>query len=92
MFLASWVESPLIQTQATRDPMYLDIGKTVLSDLLLRAKVECGIAGIQDLKTNALDDRMESFVLSETLKVRSHSPVRWLLTVNSKTPVSLFAI
>jgi len=64
--------------------MYLDIGKTVLSDLLLRAKVECGIAGVQDLRTNALDDRMESFVLSETLKVRSRSPVRWLV-VNSKT-------
>ena len=73
MFLATWVESPLIKAQATRDPMYLDIGKTVLSDLLLRAKVECGIAGIQDLRTNALDDRMESFVLSETLKVCSHS-------------------
>ena len=73
MFLANWVESSLIKAQATRDPMYLDIGKTVLSDLLLRAKVECGIAGVQDLRTNALDDRMESFVLSETLKVCSQS-------------------
>jgi len=55
--------------------MYLDIGKVVFSDLLLRAKVECGIAGIRNLRNNVLEDRMESFVLSETLKVRTHSPV-----------------
>lgn len=61
--------------QATRDTMYLDIGKTVFSDLLLRAKVECGIAGIRDLRSNTLEDRMESFVLSETLKVRSQPPI-----------------
>jgi len=62
--------------QATRDTMYLDIGKTIFSDLLLRAKVECGIAGIRDLRSNDLEDRMESFVLSETLKVRSQPPIR----------------
>jgi ER degradation enhancer, mannosidase alpha-like 1 len=56
--------------------MYLDIGKTVFSDLLLRAKVECGIASIRDLRSNALEDRMESFVLSETLKVRRPPPIR----------------
>ena len=71
--------------------MYLDIGKAVFSDLLLRTKVECGIANILDLRTNALEDRMESFVLSETLKVRSHSHIRWQI-VDSKPPVSLFAI
>lgn len=62
--------------QATRDTMYLDIGKTVFSDLLLRAKVECGIAGIRNLRINSLEDRMESFVLSETLKVRNQLPIR----------------
>ncbi|KAI0254258.1 alpha-mannosidase [Lactifluus subvellereus] len=63
-----FIESTWYLYRATRDPMYLDIGKTVFSDLLLRAKVECGIAGIQDLRSGALEDRMESFVLSETLK------------------------
>jgi len=77
MFRATWIKWSLIETQATRDPMYLDIGKAVFSDLLLRTKVECGIANILDLRTNALEDRMESFVLSETLKVRSHSLIRW---------------
>jgi len=61
--------------------MYLDIGKTVLSDLLLRAKVECGIAGIRDLRNNALDDRMESFVLSETLKVCRQPPIHGQLLI-----------
>jgi mannosidase alpha-like ER degradation enhancer 1 len=41
----------------------------VLQDIISRAKVECGLAGIKDLRTNELDDRMESFLLSETLKV-----------------------
>ena len=76
MSLAAPVDLSLIYTQATRDTMYLDIGKTVFYDLLLRAKVECGIAGIRDLRSNSLEDRMESFVLSETLKVRSQSPIR----------------
>ncbi|KAG6837560.1 hypothetical protein H0H93_007741 [Arthromyces matolae] len=53
---------------ATRDPFYLDVGERVLFDLLTRAKVDCGLAGIQDLRTNKRDDRMESFALSETLK------------------------
>jgi mannosidase alpha-like ER degradation enhancer 1 len=76
MSLVAPVDPSLIDTQATRDTMYLDIGKTVFSDLLLRAKVECGIAGIRDLRSNSLEDRMESFVLSETLKVRSQPPIR----------------
>ena len=47
----------------------------MFSDLLLRAKVECGIASVQDLRNNSLEDRMESFVLSETLKVCSQPHV-----------------
>lgn len=57
--------------QATRDPFYLDVGERVLQDLTARARVACGLTGIQDLRTNKRDDRMESFALSETLKVRS---------------------
>jgi mannosidase alpha-like ER degradation enhancer 1 len=71
MSLAPLLDPSLIDTQATHDTMYLDIGKTVFSDLLLRAKVECGIAGVRNLRSNTLEDRMESFVLSETLKVCS---------------------
>jgi len=41
----------------------------VLQDLIARSRVICGLTGIQDLRTNKRDDRMESFALSETLKV-----------------------
>ncbi|EPQ59290.1 alpha mannosidase-like protein [Gloeophyllum trabeum ATCC 11539] len=63
-----FVESTWYLYRATGDPFYLDVGERILNDITMRAKVECGLAGIQDLRTNQRDDRMESFVLSETLK------------------------
>ncbi|KAJ7228743.1 alpha mannosidase-like protein [Mycena pura] len=54
--------------QATGDSFYLDVGERVLFDITTRSKVPCGLTGIKDLRTNARDDRMESFTLSETLK------------------------
>ncbi|OCH93594.1 alpha-mannosidase [Obba rivulosa] len=63
-----FVESTWYLYRATHDPFYLDVGERILYDITTRAKVDCGVAGISDLRTNAQDDRMESFVLSETLK------------------------
>ncbi|GLB33724.1 putative glycosyl hydrolase 47 family protein [Lyophyllum shimeji] len=63
-----FIESTWYLYRATRDPFYLDVGERVLFDLITRAKVDCGLTGIQDLRTNKRDDRMESFALSETLK------------------------
>ncbi|OJA16963.1 hypothetical protein AZE42_00582 [Rhizopogon vesiculosus] len=63
-----FVESTWYLYRATRDPYYLHVGERILKDLIARAKVDCGLAGIQDLRTNVRDDRMESFALSETLK------------------------
>lgn len=40
----------------------------VLADLTSRSKVKCGLATLANVETDQLDDRMESFVLSETLK------------------------
>jgi len=40
----------------------------VLTDLIARSKVKCGLATLANVETDQLDDRMESFVLSETLK------------------------
>ena len=40
----------------------------VLTDLIARSKVKCGLATLTNVETDQLDDRMESFVLSETLK------------------------
>ncbi|KAH7887820.1 glycoside hydrolase family 47 protein [Phlebopus sp. FC_14] len=63
-----FVESTWYLYRATRDTYYLDVGERVLRDITARCKVECGLTGIRDLRTNARDDRMESFALSETLK------------------------
>jgi hypothetical protein len=59
----------LISTQATQDPFYLDVGERVLLDLIRRAKVECGLSTLSNVQTGEHEDRMESFALSETLKV-----------------------
>ncbi|KAF9469122.1 alpha mannosidase-like protein [Collybia nuda] len=63
-----FIESTWYLYRATRDSFYLDVGERVLYDIITRAKVDCGLTGIQDLRTNKRDDRMESFALSETLK------------------------
>ncbi|KAF7313730.1 alpha-1,2-Mannosidase [Mycena chlorophos] len=63
-----FIESSWYLYRATKDTFYLDVGERVLFDLTTRAKVPCGLTGIKDLRTNARDDRMESFALSETLK------------------------
>lgn len=91
--LVIWFDASLNSGQATRDPMYLDIGEQVFTDLLIRARVECGMAGVQDLRNNALEDRMESFVLSETLKVRNQPQVFvYSQIIDLKFPVSLFTV
>lgn len=59
-----------VQLQATRDTFYLDIGERILEDLSRRAKVACGLSTISNLLTNEMEDRMESFALSESLKAR----------------------
>ncbi|KAJ7744523.1 alpha mannosidase-like protein [Mycena maculata] len=63
-----FIESTWYLYRATGDPFYLDVAERVLSDIIIRAKVPCGLTGIKDLRTNSRDDRMESFALSETLK------------------------
>ncbi|KAI0347071.1 alpha-mannosidase [Trametopsis cervina] len=63
-----FVESTWYLYRATRDPFYLDVAERILHDLTWRAEVSCGLASISDVRWNSRDDRMESFVLSETLK------------------------
>ncbi|SCU83482.1 LAMI_0C03400g1_1 [Lachancea mirantina] len=63
-----FIESTYFLYRATRDPFYLQVGRTILDDLKTRFKSNCGFAGIQDVVTGKLQDRMETFVLSETLK------------------------
>ncbi|KAI9807714.1 MAG: alpha mannosidase-like protein [Phylliscum demangeonii] len=53
---------------ATKDPWYLYVGKMILKDIKQRCWTPCGWAGLQDVRTGQLSDRMESFFLGETLK------------------------
>jgi len=57
-----------VRTQATKDDYYLSIAETILHDINNRTRVECGFAAILDLNTGQLEDKMPSFVTSETLK------------------------
>lgn len=72
-----FIESNYHLYRVTRDDLYLEIGRRVLRDLERRAKVECGVASIKDLDTGELEDRMESFALSETLKVSASSALNF---------------
>lgn len=61
-------ESTLYLYQATKDPHYLEVGKEMVEKLQNFTRVSCGFASISHVMTKALEDRMDSFFLSETLK------------------------
>lgn len=63
-----FVESTYFLYKATRDPHYLDVGKKVLKSLQKYARVTCGYAAVKDVRTLQHEDRMDSFVLTETFK------------------------
>lgn len=63
-----YIESSYHLYRATKDPLYLQIGVRALEDFVKRFKVECGLAGIENIYTQEQSDRMESFSMSETLK------------------------
>ncbi|WVQ93882.1 hypothetical protein IAU59_000960 [Kwoniella sp. CBS 9459] len=63
-----FIESTYYLYQATRDPFYLRVGERILGDLKRRTKTKCGFATMKNVMTGELEDRMESFMLSETLK------------------------
>lgn len=62
-----FIESTYYLYRATKDPFYLAVGKQVVQDLL-ELRQECGFAVVSDVVSRTFDNRMESFVLSETLK------------------------
>lgn len=55
-------------SQATRHPFYLRAGAEMISAIEKHARVACGYATIHDVRDKSLEDRMESFFLSETAK------------------------
>ncbi|KAI8380074.1 glycoside hydrolase [Blakeslea trispora] len=63
-----FIESTYHLYMATKDPFYLQVGEMVLEDLNNRTRVPCGFATLGDVRSGRQEDRMESFMLSETLK------------------------
>lgn len=63
-----FIESTYYLFRATKDPMYLQIGLRILSVFKDRYTTPCGLAGVQDIRTGKLQNRMETFVMGETLK------------------------
>lgn len=63
-----FLESTYFLYLATSDPYYLEVGKNVLKSLQRYARVPCGYAAVNDVRTGKQEDRMDSFVLAETFK------------------------
>ncbi|KAF1364244.1 hypothetical protein EJ07DRAFT_100179 [Lizonia empirigonia] len=63
-----FIESTWYLYHATKDPWYLHVGEMTLRDIKRRCWTKCGWAGLQDIRTGELSDRMESFFLGETAK------------------------
>lgn len=62
-----FLESTFFLHRATQEDYYLEIGRDILKKLQ-DLKVDCGFAGLKDVRTGVHDDKMSSFVLAETLK------------------------
>ncbi|KAF9935279.1 alpha mannosidase-like protein [Linnemannia zychae] len=63
-----FVESNYFLYRATKDSFYLQVGEMILRDLQSLTKTKCGWASIKSVIDRKLEDRMESFALSETFK------------------------
>ncbi|KAJ1875147.1 hypothetical protein LPJ55_000958 [Coemansia sp. RSA 990] len=63
-----FVETTYYMYRATRDPFYLDVGEMILTDLSELMRTKCGFTAMHDVSTHMLEERMDSFLLSETFK------------------------
>jgi len=63
-----FIESNYMLYQATKDPYYLEIGEMILNDIEEFCRTECGYAQLSPLTSFQKEDRMESFLISESLK------------------------
>ncbi|KAF7232634.1 hypothetical protein EG68_08520 [Paragonimus skrjabini miyazakii] len=79
-----FVESTYLLYRATNDPYYLDVGAQIVADMQRYARVPCGFAAIEDVRTMKHVDRFDSFVLAETFKY-----LYLLFSEPSDLPISL---
>lgn len=62
------MESAYILSHYTKDPRYLEMGKTFFDALVTHCKVDEGYTSLRSVVTKEKGDRMHSFFLAETLK------------------------
>eukprot|EP01059_Diplonema_ambulator_P000627 TRINITY_DN10517_c0_g1_i7.p1 TRINITY_DN10517_c0_g1~~TRINITY_DN10517_c0_g1_i7.p1 ORF type:complete len:1287 (+),score=215.01 TRINITY_DN10517_c0_g1_i7:41-3901(+) len=62
------VESAWLLHRATGDDRYLEFGEELLKRLNTTTRTKCGFAAVRDVRNKALEDKMDSYMLSETLK------------------------
>uniref|UniRef100_A0A673I6Q6 alpha-1,2-Mannosidase n=1 Tax=Sinocyclocheilus rhinocerous TaxID=307959 RepID=A0A673I6Q6_9TELE len=63
-----FAESTYFLYKATGDPYYLKVGQSIVEKLNTHARVPCGFAAVQDVRTGMHEDRMDSFFLAEMFK------------------------
>ncbi|XP_054163737.1 ER degradation-enhancing alpha-mannosidase-like protein 1 [Oppia nitens] len=61
-------ESTYLLYQATKNPFYLHVGRDILFSLNNYTRTQCGFGTVHNVIDKSLEDRMESFFLSETCK------------------------
>jgi ER degradation enhancer, mannosidase alpha-like 2 len=62
------VESTYYLYHYTRDPRYLDMGRTFFEDFVKACRTEAGYAALKDVRTGEKLDVMHSFLFAETFK------------------------
>jgi mannosidase alpha-like ER degradation enhancer 2 len=62
------IESAYYLFTYTKDPRYLEMGRTFLDSLMQHCKTDSGYAALKSVATKEKKDDMESFFLAETLK------------------------
>ncbi|VDN01700.1 unnamed protein product [Thelazia callipaeda] len=63
-----FIESTYLLYRATKDEHYLRVAKNIVDSMNKYLRVECGYAAVKDIRSMTHEDRMDSFVLSETFK------------------------
>ncbi len=62
------IESAYYLYRLTKDPRYLEMGRTFFDSLVKYCKTDAGYAALRNVETKEKRDNMESFFLAETLK------------------------
>uniref|UniRef100_A0A8C5H1X4 alpha-1,2-Mannosidase n=1 Tax=Gouania willdenowi TaxID=441366 RepID=A0A8C5H1X4_GOUWI len=79
-----FAESTYYLYKATGDPYYLRVGQSIVEKLNSYARVPCGFAAVEDVRTGTHEDRMDSFFLAEMFKY-----LYLLFTEKSQLPIDI---